>query len=825
VTTLKLAWRRLRRGWRSGELLVLALAIIVAVAADAGVGAFSSRVAGALEASSADALGADRLLTARDPLPPAVVDPIAAAGLRTASSATTASVVIAGEESSLASVKAVSEGYPLRGSLQIADAPLGEVRPARGVPARGEAWGDPRLWSALKLARGGAIQVGAATLKLTASIEFEPDRGGGFADLAPRLLINLADLPATQLVQPGSRVQYTLLVAGDGEQLATVDALALPIGVRRLGVDDARPEVREALKRAGRFLNLAVLAAALLAGCAIAISAHRHAQKLSDEVALLKCLGASASRIGGAVATSLILLSLIASVIGVVVGYAAQSAIGVVLASMLKLSLPAGNLLPLAQAIGVGVLLACGFALPPALAARRAPPVRVFQRATVEPGATRATRIGIVLVVAALLWLSTDDLELAGIVLGAAAGGALLLGGLAYGLVAALKPLRERGGAAWRFGLANIARNRNASMAQVVALGLALHALLLITLGRAELLSAWQDRLKPDAPNQFLVNVQPAQIASLQAFFVAHGKEKPTLMPMARARLLAINGAPVTAESLDDPEAKDWVNREFNLSWTDTLGDDNEIIEGAWWGPEGRGQPWLSADKYAIERLHLKLGDRLTMSIAGRSIDLTVHDFREVRWDSFRPNFFLLVPPGVFEDAPAQWITSFYLPRDDRGFVRELVRAFPNVTALDVDQLMTQVRAMMERLVRALELLFLFTLAAGLTVLLALMEGTRDQRAGEIAVLRALGARRRVVLQGLLAEYATLGLLAGTVGALLAQAAVWILALEVFELPYVPKPWLLVAGSVAGALIVAGLAWLSLRGTLATPPRQVLQRG
>ncbi|HZP13254.1 MAG TPA: FtsX-like permease family protein [Nevskiaceae bacterium] len=825
MTTIALAWRRLRRGWRSGELLVLAAAIIVAVAADAGVGVFSARVSDALEQSSADALGADRLLTSRDALPGPLVEAVKATGARIASSAGTASVVIAGEESSLASVKAVSQGYPLRGALRVAPEPLGDAIETHAVPAPGEAWGDPRLWSALKLEPGGELHVGAATLKLVASIEFEPDRGGGFQDLAPRLLINLADLPATQLVQPGSRVQYTLLVAGNADQLASVDALPTPFGVRRLGLDDARPEVRESLKRAGRFLSLAVLAAALLAGCAIAISAHRHAQKLRDEVALLKCLGASASRIGGAVATSLLLLSVIASVIGVAIGYAAQLAIGTALASMLKLSLPAGNWLPLAQAIGVGVLLTAGFALPPALAARRAPPVRVFQRAAVEPGSTRATRIGIVLAVAALLWLSTDDLELAGIVLGAAAGAALLLSGLAYALVAALKPLRDRGGAAWRFGLANIARNRGASIAQVVALGLALFALLLITLGRAELLSAWLDRLKPDAPNQFVVNVQPAQIAPLREFFAAHHRERPTLMPMARARLIAINGAPVTAETFDDPEAKDWVNREFNLSWTDTIGDDNKMIEGSWWGAEGRGHPWLSVDKYAIERLHLKLGDKLTMQLAEKQVDLTVHDFREVRWDSFKPNFFLLVPPGVIEDAPAQWITSFYLPRGDRSFVRELVRAFPNITVLDIDQLMTQVRALMDRLVRALELLFLFTLAAGLTVLLALMEGTREQRAGEIAVLRTLGARRRVVMQGLLAEYATLGLLAGTVGALLAQAAVWILALEVFELPYLPKPWLLVAGSLAGAIIVAGLAAASLRDTLSTPPRQVLQRG
>ncbi len=820
-----LAWRRLRRGWRSGELFVLALAIAIAVAAAAAVASFGARVAQALEESSGDALGADRLLTSRDPLPPALIAQLQSHGLQTATTVTTASVVLAGEETSLASVKAVSPGYPLRGALRTAPEPLGAPAETHAIPPRGEAWADPRLWSALKVARDGEIQVGNARLRLTASLEYEPDRGGGFSDLAPRLLINLDDLPATGLVLPGSRVQHTLMLSGPADALAAVDAMELERSVRRLDLDDARPEVRNALDRAGRFLKLAILAAALLAACAIAISAQRHAQGLRDEVALLKCLGAPGSRIGASVALSILMLSVGASAVGVALGYVAQTLVAGLLATMLKMPLPPTAWLPLLEAAVLGVLMAAGFALPPVLAARHTAPVRVFQRADPEAAGTRATRLAAIAVIAILTWLTIDDWELAGIVLGAAAGGALILGGLAYALVSALKPMRDRGGIAWRFGLANIARNRRAAIGQIVALGLALHALLLITIGRQDLLGAWEDRMKPDAPNQFLVNVQWQQIPLLQAFFVAHAQEAPRLMPMARARLTAINGKPVSAEMFDDPEAKDWVNREFNLSWTDTISDDNKVTEGTWWGPEGRGQPWLSADKYAIERLHLKLGDRLTMQIADREVELTVHNFREVRWDSFKPNFFLLLPPGVIEDAPAQWITSFYLPAGDRGFVRALVHAFPNVTVLDVDQLMTQVRTLMQRLVRALELLFLFTLAAGITVLLALMEGTRQQRAGEVAVLRALGASRKVVVQGLLAEYAVLGLLSGTVGAVLAQGVVWVLALQVFELPYTPRPWLLLAGALSGALLVSLLAWWSLRGTLQTPPRQVLQRG
>jgi putative ABC transport system permease protein len=827
MTILALAWRRLRRGWRSGELLVLGLAIAVAVAAASAVGSFSSRISQALEASSGEALGADRLLSSRKPLPLELTGKTKVLGLRTADTVSTTSVVLIGEESTLASVKAVSNGYPLRGTLRIAPEPLSVAAATQEVPAPGEAWADPRLWSQLKLARNAEVQVGATRLRVTASLEYEPDRGGGFSDLAPRLLMNLRDLPATELIQPASRVRYTLMASGPTPALEALSRLVLPPGVKLLGPDDARPEVRQALDRAGRFINLAVLAAALLSGCAIAICAHRHAQKLRDEVALLKCLGARGGRIAGALSLSLMMLSLIASLVGLAIGYGVQELIAGLLGRLLDLPLSPVSWAPLLQALALGLLMAAAFALPPIAAARATPPLRVFQRDAGEAPRDHAARFGVLAVVGLLLWLTTGDLELAGIVLGATAVGALVLTGVAMGLVAALAPFKRRAGVSWRFGLANISRRRGASIAQIVALGLALHALLLITLGRQDLLHAWSERVEPDAPNQFLVNIQPEQKVPLQAYFAERGLPVPQLMPMARARLLAINDRPVATESFDDPEARDWINREFNLSWTSELGEENKVIEGEWWGEAGRGQPWISVDESAARRLHLKLGDRLKMQIAEREIELSVRSLRKVRWDSFKPNFFLVLPPGVIEDAPAQWITSFYLSREGnrngRAFLRELSGLFPNVTVLDIDLLMTQVRTLVERVVSAMELLFLFTLAAGITVLLALMEGTREERAREIGLLRALGARRATVVKGLLAEYGVLGLLAGAVGALLAQAAVWALALQVFELPYIPRPWLLLVGALSGAVLVAGLGWLSLRRTLDTPPRQVLQ--
>jgi putative ABC transport system permease protein len=357
---------------------------------------------------------------------------------------------------------------------------------------------------------------------------------------------------------------------------------------------------------------------------------------------------------------------------------------------------------------------------------------------------------------------------------------------------------------------------------QAVALGLALLALLLVGIVRGDLLAAWENRLPPDAPNQFLINIQPAQVADVRAFFAERGHPELRLWPMARGRLTALRGDPVTVDSFDDEETRRWINREFNLSWTDRFGDDNHLVEGRWWDPATRGEPWLSVDEYAVERLGLKIGDSLTLQIADRSVELRVYNTRNVNWDSFRPNFFLVVPPGLIDENEAQWITSFHLRPEQRPLLRELITAFPNVTALDLDAALGQVRAILDRVVRAVQFIFLFTLGAGLAVLLAAIEGTRAERVRETALLRALGASDRTLLLGLLAEYAALGLVAGLVAAAAAQGIGAALAHFVFELPYVFSLPLWLAGAIGGSALVSLLGWLSLRPTLRASPTRAL---
>ena len=817
------AFRGLRKGWRSGELLILSLALAVAVAAVSAVSLFTDRLRLGIERQSGDTLGADLMFSSRDPLPAALAAAIAGSNARHTDVVQFPSVAVHGEATALASVKAVQPGYPLRGRLRVSDEPFGAAREPGAVPPKGEAWADARLWQELHLAPGDSLGLGALSLRVTAVVVEEPGRGIGFSDLAPRVLVNHDDLAASGLLGPGARAQYFVQATGSAAQLDALLTLDLPTGVRRATPQESRPELRNALRNSRDFLGLARLAAALLAAAAIALCANQWGLKLRDEVALLKCLGAGQTFVLRALVLNLLMLGAAAGAAGALLGLAAQEVLARLLGGLMQLALPPPSLLPLAQSTAAAVLLLVGFALPPILQARGTAPIRVFQRDARIPG-RRGPALAAAAAVLTLLWLQTETWKAAAFVLGGAVAVAAILALLAAGLVLLLAPLKRAVGTSWRFGLGNVARRRGSTVAQTVALGLALLALLLVSVVRSDLLTSWRAALPPGTPNQFLINIQPDQIAPLRAFFAAHSIDAPRMWPMARGRLTHFNGQRVTADTFDDPETQRWINRDFNLSWSDTLQDDNEILEGKWWGPEGAGQPWLSVDEYAVERLHLKLGDTLTLDFAGQSVEFTVRSLRRVKWDTFRPNFFLLAPPGVLEDkAAAQWLTSFYLPQDQRALLRELIREFPNVTMFDVESLMNQVRGIMDRIVRAMEFIFLFTLAAGLTVLLAAIEGTRDERVRETGLLRALGARASVVTRGLVAEYAVLGLLAGTVAAVAAQLIAWALAEQVFKIPYGLRPVLWLAGAGSGALLVTLLGWLSLRGTLSTPPDRVLR--
>jgi len=823
-----LALRLLRREWRAGELKVLAAALVIAVASVSGVGFFTDRMSRAMEAGATDLLGADLLVYARTPIATDVDAQAARRGLATTRTVSFRSVVVAGERLQLAEAKFVGDGYPLRGGLRIADAPFGADRPTGAGPQPGRVWVDARLAGLLEVGVGDTLKLGQVTFPVSHVLAYEPDRGGDAFSIAPRVMANLADLDATGLVQPGSRVQFRVLFAGAPDAIGAFRDWLRPrlrSGEQLQGVRDARPEIRTALERAGQFLGLAALVAVLLSGVAVALSARQYAARHVDAAALLRCLGASQRRVLGIHGLQLLVLGVGACAAGVVAGWAVQALLAALLASLLVATLPSPSWLPALQGFAIGLTALLGFALPPLLALRQVPPARVLRRELGGAGgrALPATVLAAATVCALVLW-QAEDVRLAGYVLG---GGTLAVAALlsvSWLTVKALAGIRSRVGVSWRFGIANVVRRAGASAVQVAGFGLGLSMLLLLSLVRADLLAEWQDSLPPDAPNYFLVNVQPGEIEPLRTLLRDGGVATAELHPMVRGRISAINGRAVDADDFTNPRGASRIERGFNLSHAATLAPDNRVVAGRFWPPGGPQGPEVSFERGMAEALDLELGDRVTFSVGGEEVDTVLTSLREVEWDTFNVNFFVVTSPNVLAHIPATAVTSFHLPQDRRGLLLDLVRAFPTVTVIDVDALLGKVREIMDRATVGVEYVFLFTLLAGITVLYAAVQATLDERRYETAILRTLGAGRGRVLKGLAAEFLVLGSLAGVLAALAAAGIGAVVADRILQLSYRPDSTIWIAGLLGGALVVTAAGVLGTHRVVTQPPMDSLRR-
>lgn len=827
MQALRFSLRLLARDWHAGELRVLALALVLAVASVTSVGFFTDRVRLAVTYQANELLAADLAVLTSQPPAAQWAEHARNLGLATAQALSFPSVVMAGDNTQLAEVKAVTPGYPLRGALHVAPGLNRPDTATQEIPAPGTAWVEPRLMQALSLEPGATISVGAAELKVAKVLTYEPDRGGNFLSLAPHLLMNMADVPRTELVQPGSRVWYRLLIAGEPRQVDDFRrwiAERLPSGARLQGAQDARPELRRGLDRAQQFLGLAALVSVVLAGVALAMSARRHVQRHTDGVAVLRCLGAGQGFVVQAFALEMFWLALIASAAGCLIGAVVQLGLPELLRDLVPGNLPGPSWRPIAVGMATGVVTLAGFAIPPVLRLRDVPPARVLRK---DLGGMRfdtlaAYSAAVGTLVLLMLWQTGDARLTAYVLLGAlAAVGVLALAAL--GLIKGVGALRGRAGTAWRFGLANIARRAMGSVVQVVAFGLGITVLLLLTLVRADLLASWRASLPPDAPNYFLINVQPPQVQAVRGFLEERGRSDVALYPMVRGRLVAINGKRVSPDDYQD-RARRLVEHEFNLSWAEALQPDNRIVAGRWWTQDERDAPVLSVEAGLAETLNIKLGDELRFAIAGEEVAATVTSLRAVEWDSFHPNFFVIAPPGLLKDYPATYITSFYLPAQEKGLLTELVKRFPNITILDVDALMTQMRRIIGRVALAVEYVFGFTLLAGLAVLFAAIQSTQDERRREGAVLRVLGASRRHLNLGTLVEFAALGTLAGALGALAASLVGYVLSVRVFDIGYHLNLWIWLFGLLGGAVGVGLAGLLGTRSVLQRPPLQTLQQ-
>ncbi len=815
------------RGWRGGELAMLLASVALSVGAMAAVALFTERVQLGMEQQAGEALAADLVVESRDPLPQAYDERAKTAGLRTARLTYFPSVATTASASQLVEVRAVTAGYPLRGTLRVADRPYARGTPLRALPGPGELWAEPRLFAALGIEPGARVRLGAREFTATKVLDYLPDQGWNFVDVAPTALIRSEDLASTGLLGPASRVTNRLLVAGEVAGVKAKLAPLLTRGQRLLDARDGRPELRTAIARAERFLGLAALVAVLLAAVAVAMAARRWAKREADAAAILKCLGARQRAVLASYALVVLWVALVGGLAGAAIGVGAQAGLVALLGNLLPADLPAPSLAALPGVIALGGVVLAGFALPPVIALGRTPPLRVLRHdlGPVPLPAQLATLAAAAAVIA-LLAVQTRDLRLAAFTLGGLGIVVVAFALTALLLLKLLGRLRGRVGVAWRYGVANVVRRGRESVAQLTAFGIGIAVLLLLTLTRSGLLEDWRATLPADAPNRFLINIQTDERVAVTAFFTARGLPAPTLAPLVRARLVAIDGVAIEQVKLDNPNLRNFAEREANISFGAALPAGNKLVEGRFWDATGAGprEPEVSFEVGIGRALGLKIDSRVTYDVAGEQVTARVSSLRWVDWDSFRPNFFILFSPGSLDDAPATWITSLHLPAERAPLLLELTRAFPSVTIIDTDVILDQVREVIARASLTVEFVFLFTLGAGVLVLLAAIQSSRDERRFESAVLRTLGARRRTVLAGVAAEFLLLGLLAGLLAVLAASGLEWLLAREVFDMPWRPDPRLAIAGGLLGTLLVGVTGVLATRDVVTHPPVETLRR-
>ncbi len=848
---IQLGWRTLRRDLRAGELRLLIVAVTLAVAALSAVGFFADRLNAGLQRDARQLLGGDAVVRSDMPTPAAYLSKANQLALSSTATVNFPTMGRAGEgdggASKLVSFKAVPTGYPLRGTLKVAnnaDLSVDAGRATREIPAPGTAWVDASVLDALGLRLGQTLLMGNAAFTLARVIVQEPDRGGGFVSFAPRVMINQQDVGATGLIQPASRASYRFAVAGTERGVAQFTAWAReeikkPFeqsgarGVRLESLESGSPEMGQTLQRAEKFLNLVALLAALLSAVAVAIVARSFAAKHLDDCAMLRVLGQPQRTIAAAYAFEFVLVGLLASALGVLLGFAVHYGFVLLLAGLLDTALPAASLWPAAFGVGMGLTLLLAFGLPPVLQLAQVPPLRVIRRDVggLRPASAVVLGLG-VLGFAVLLVAVSGDLTLGLLTAGGFAAAVLVFAAASFVAVKVLRAsVNETRAPRWLVLATRQLSARPAyAVVQTSALAVGLLALMLLVLLRTDLINSWRNATPADAPNRFVINVQPEQGDAFQQALKTGGVKKFDWYPMIRARLVEVNAKPIEPDDFLDDRAKRLVEREFNLSNSLVLPDSSTVVAGRWIAGETGA---VSVEKGLADTLGLKLGDSLSFDMGGQLSTAKITSLRKVDWGSLRVNFFVMYPVASVPDVPVSFISAFRAPdalpavpgqARRPSFDNQLVRQFPNITNVDMTSTLAQVQRVLDQVIRAVEFLFGFTLAAGLVVLFAAITATREERAKEFAIMRAVGARASLLRQTQRAELAGVGLLAGFLASVVALAVGWALARYVFDFSWTGSWKVPLFGSAAGAALALAAGWWGLRSVLNTPVVQTLRR-
>lgn len=830
----RLGWRTLWRDVRSGDLRLAIMAIALAVAALTAVGFFADRLQGGLQRDARQLLGGDAVVSSDNQTPAPMLDKARALGLTMVGTLSFPTMARADEAqggaSKLVALKAVQAGYPLRGSLRVATAPDAADAPTREIPGPGQAWVDGSLLESLNLKVGDSLLLGESRLTIARVIVNEPDRGAGFMNFAPRVMIHQDEVDATRLIQPASRISYRMaLVGGEARVRQFVDWADAQVksgavrGVRIESLQSGRPEMRQTLDRAEKFLSLVALLAALLSAVAVALAARAFAASHLDDCAMLRVLGLSQRTIASSYTFEFTLVGLFASAMGVLIGFAVHHLFVALLAGLVDTDLPAASLWPAALGMGMGLTLLMAFGLPPVLQLAQVPPLRVIRRdvGNLRPASLAVLAVG-VLGFAALLLVASSDITLGLIAVGGFAAAVVAFAALSWLAVKVLRrSVNETTATRWLvLATRQISARPAYTVVQVSALSVGMLALVLLVLLRTDLIGSWRKATPPDAPNRFVINVMPEQESAFRQTLEQAGVSRYDWYPMIRGRLVAINGKAVSPQDYTDDRAKRLVDREFNLSHSAVKPANNVLVGGAWTEEE---QGACSVEEGIAKTLNLQLGDTLRFDVGGVATDSKVTSIRKVDWSSMRANFFVMYPVSRLENVPVTYMGAFKAPAA-KGFDNALVRQFPNVTNVDMTTTLGQVQRILDQVIGAVEFLFIFTLVAGLVVLVAAVSATREERAREFAVMRAVGAQSSLLRQVQRTELAGVGLLAGFLASLVASAVGWALAHYVFEFEWTMSLWVPLLGALAGAALALAAGWWSLRDVLRRPVVETLRR-
>ncbi|MGK0498992.1 MAG: putative ABC transport system permease protein [Oceanicoccus sp.] len=827
------ALRLLWRDWRGGELGILASALVLAVAIVTGISLFADRLQQGITSQSSQFLAADNVLQSPRPIPAEWLQKAESLSLRQAQLLGFDSVVYAGENidapMQLAAIKAASDTYPLLGQLEISEQAFGVSRKVDNGPPAGEVWLDPRLLPLMNLAIGDRLFVGETQLLISRVIVSEPDRGGNAFGFGPRVLMNIADIPATGIIQPASRVNYRYLFAGDAKALEQFGDWLQPQmqpSHKWLSLEDSQPRISQSLKRAEQFLLLAGALGVALAGIAIALAARRYSERHYDYVAMMKSLGATSTKIMSLYVGNLLLLGVISTLIGCALGGLIQQLFMLILQDYFSLSsLPALSFRPFMVGAVTAFVCLFAFAIPPLLSLQSASPLRVLRRDIVQTGLSNAVTYGVgISGVAVLMAWYSQNISLTLAVLAGVILTFLIVGSLAWFLLRSSTKLGMQAGSSWRLALASMRRRGMQNSVQVVIFSLAIMLLLLLALIRGSLIEEWQLQLPEGTPNHFLVNVAEKEVAAVADLLAIQQLPAQPIFPLVRGRLEFINGE-ATAELIarTDPSLANNLDREMNMTWSDIPPSDNVVTAGKWW-PSDSDEALVSVESRLAQRLGLKLGDELLFLIGSQRLSVKVSSIRELDWESMKPNFYMVFPQLLLERYPATYMTSFYLPADKKLFLNQFLRSFPTITVIEMDAVIKQIRTIVSQVSGAVELVLGLIVLSGLLVLIASVQASLDSRFQESAILRTLGARRQLVLGSLAIEFSSLGFLAGILAAFSAELSVYALQTTVLNMNYVIHPWVWVAGPLIGALLIGSTGYITCRKVVNTPPVEVLRQ-